>query len=344
MAGERNYSPYVIIGKLTRDFILTPEGDAVSDIPGGHLLYTAIGMSPWEKHPGLVSKVGKSYPEEFLELLKKNEFSLYGIKRLDFEIEQRNFISYFESESTKKNQDNKSLLSQYFHAGKPFPKELLGYNNFTVSNPITAKTHETFLVRDIPREYLEARCVHLCPMDYLSHNLLPQAFPGLERRTITIHASNLYMQPHFYDPVKTLVNGLSGFFTREKQLKSLFYEKYRFKDISDMMKILLDYGSENIIVKMDDLSYKFINRFERKIFHLDPGSDRKREVLGSYSSFCGGFIIGLNTTYDYKKAAAYGAARESLMRNEWKPYNNLNVYEDLLNEKVRIMESKITAE
>ena len=36
MAGEGNYSPYVIIGKLSRDFILTSDGEDINDIPGGH--------------------------------------------------------------------------------------------------------------------------------------------------------------------------------------------------------------------------------------------------------------------------------------------------------------------
>ena len=44
MAGEESYSPYLIIGKLSRDFILTRDGNDISDIPGGHLLYSAIGI------------------------------------------------------------------------------------------------------------------------------------------------------------------------------------------------------------------------------------------------------------------------------------------------------------
>ena len=96
MCGENNYSPYIIIGKLSRDFILTEEGEDINDIPGGHLIYTAIGMSPKEKHPGIITRIGKNYPEKFLALLKKYEFSSHGIKRVDSDLEQRNFISYFQ--------------------------------------------------------------------------------------------------------------------------------------------------------------------------------------------------------------------------------------------------------
>lgn len=343
MVGESNYSPYVLIGRLTRDFILTETGEAINDIPGGHLLYTAIGMSPWERNPGLVAKIGKNYPEEFLGELKKNGFSLFGVKRVDTEIEHRNFISYrnINPQGKSGQQNSRSVLSQYFLAGQPFPKELLGYNNSIQNDSLTERSVRTILARDIAPEFQEARCVHICPLDYLSHNLLPQAFFGSHKRTVTVHASGTYMHPQYFDSVKTLVNGLTAFFTREQQIADLFYDKYRIKKIDDMLKILLDYGAENIVVKMNDRSYKFINQFDNKVLHLDPGETVGTEKLGAFSVFCGAYIVGLNTTYDYKKAVSYGAARETLLRNEWKPFHNLNVFEALLMEKARIMENKI---
>ena len=343
MAGESNYSPYLIIGKLSRDFILTESGDAVNDIPGGHLIYTAIGMSPMERNPALVARIGNNYPEEFLSGLKKNGFSLHGLKKIDANLEHRNFISYFnrnnqEEEGTKKKN---SVLSQYYNAGKPFPKELLGFNNTNGNEKFAERSLETILAKDIPPEYQEARCVHLCPLDYLSHNLLPQAFFDTHKKTITVHASGTYMYPNFYDSVKKLINGLTAFLVREEQLKTLFYEKYRIRNIIEMMKILLEFGAENIIVKRTDRSYVFLSQSDKKAYYIDPLNHDEHEKIGSFSCFCGAYVVGLNTTYDHKKAVAFGAARESLLRNEWNPYQNLNVFDALLMEKARIMENKI---
>ena len=344
MYGEHNYSPYLIIGKLSRDFLLTAEGECINNIPGGHLIYTAVGMTPWERHPVIVARVGKSYPEEFIELLKKYEFSTQGIKRLNSDFEQRNFISYYQSEGSSQsaNRNQTSVLTHYFNAGKPFPRDLLGYNiqkNHTDS--LTVRTEETILARDIPQEYLEARCIHLCPMDYLSHNLLPQAFSETENRTITVHAGSGYMQPYFYDAVKILVNGLTAFIVREQNLKNLFFEKYRISKVEDMMKILLDYGAENIVVKAEDRSYYFINRVDRTVKRLNPGGTESFEKIGELSCFCGAYVVGLNETYSYQTAVAYGAARADMLRNELNPFNNLEVYDALVKEKARIMESKI---
>jgi len=344
MAAGDNYSPYVLIGKLSRDFLLTEEGEAINNIPGGHLLYTAIGMTPWERHPGLISRIGKNFPEQFISLLKKYEFSTEGIKVIPQDIEHRNFISFFDAsrDSDDSKRASVNVLSQYFKAGKPFPRELLGYSSLdNKSDNLNERTSETILARDIPEEFREARCIHLCPMDYLSHNLIPQVFLGSEKRTITIHSGKGYMQPSYFNAVKTLINGLNGFIVRERNLRNLFKEKYKISNLSDMMKVLLDYGAENIIVKAENRSYFFINRVDRSIKHLAPVITDKNEKIGELSCFCGAFLAGLNETYDYLKAVSYGAARVTLLRDDVNPYNNLEVFSALVMEKARIMENNI---
>lgn len=344
MAGEDSYSPYLIIGKLSRDFILTRDGNNISDIPGGHLLYSAIGMSPWETNPGLVSRVGKNLPAAFTDLLAKYHFNTDGIKVIASDLEHRHFISYFEGQNEIRSgsRNRTSVLSQYFHAGKAFPKELLGYTPGRKENhSLTDRTEETVLVRDIPKNYRESRCIHICPLDYLSHNLLPQAFSGSVKPTITVHADHSYMQPFFFEAVKTLISGLSAFITRERHLRSLFAEKYRISDPDEMILALLDYGAENIVIRTEDRSYKFIDRIDRRIRRLPAVEAEEFEKIGELSCFCGAHLVGLNETYDPVKAVAYGAARASLLKNERNPYNNLHVLDALLNEKIRILESRI---
>ena len=344
MPGEGNYSPYVIIGKLSRDFILTSEGEDINDIPGGHLLYTAIGMTPWETHPGLIARVGKNFPESFISKMESNGFSAHGIKRVDADFEQRNFITFYNSDQDVENRDKKahSVLTQYFTAGKPFPRGLLGFHTRKNSgDSLTERTAETVLARDIPSEYLEARCIHLCPLDFISHNLLPQAFAGVERRTVTVQAGKGYMQPYFFDAVKSLINGLTGFIVKEEYLRNLFVDQYKIIQLSDMMKILLDYGAENIVVKTIERKYMFINRADRKIEKLDPEPSEDMEKIGELPCFCGAYLVGLNETYDYRKAVTYGAARASILKNDINLYNNLHVFDQLVMEKARIMENRI---
>ena len=341
MAGDNSYSPYLIIGKLSRDFILTEDGTDLNDIPGGHLLYTAIGMSPWEKNPDLISRIGKNFPKTFLDYLSKYHLNIDGLKVLDIDLEHRNFISYLTSEGSEIKKTD-SVLSQYFRSGKAFPKELLGFSSsYNRTDSMTERTGETILARDIPRQFLEARCIHLCPLDYLSHNLLPQAFSGSTKRTITMQAGRGYMAPCFFEAVKTLINGLTGFITHEWNLRNLFAEHYRIHDTREMLRILLDYGADNIVVRTENGSYYFINQADRQVKYLKERSSEIRKKTGELSCFCGAYLIGINETYDYQKAAAYGAARASMLKNDINPLNNLDVFDALLNEKIRIMQNMI---
>ena len=109
MPEDINYSPYVIVGKLSRDFILTDKGNDLNGVPGGHLLYSAIGMSPWEKHPGLVSRISKNYPELYIKLLEKHGLDVRSIKIVDDQIEDRCFINYF----TKEHNSEKKIREKF---------------------------------------------------------------------------------------------------------------------------------------------------------------------------------------------------------------------------------------
>ena len=344
MPSDSNYSPYLIIGKLSQDFILTDEGKDLNNIPGGHLLYSMIGMTPWEKHPGLLSRVGNNYPQEFINNLKKYQQNTSGIKVLDTQLEQRNFISYFKAEESeiRNTKNRKSVLTQYFLAGRPYPRDLLGYvPKVNYIDPMYERTPGTILARDIPQAYVEARCIHICPLDYLSHNLLPQAFSGGAKRTITIQTADGYMQPFFFEAIKTLVNGLSAVITKEHQIRSLFSEKFRIKNVEEMLLILLGYGCENVVMMADDRSYFFVNNLDQKIRHLPALEPEEKIKIGELSCFCGAYLVGLNETYDPVKAIAYGAARASMLKNDKNPFNNLDVLDLLLNEKIRIVENMI---
>ncbi len=331
-----NYSPYLIIGKLSRDFYITAENRSIDDAPGGHLLYSAIGMSPWERHPGLVSRVGKNYPAEFTAELAKHGFGTKGIRVLDKDIEHRCFsCQYHEEDEYNIERKSQSVLAYYFHSGKTFPRELLGYTQPPkFVKDIRQRTDETILARDIPSDYLEARCVHLCPMNYLTHYLLPQAFAGGEKRTITIEAGTEYMHPAFYDDVKKLVRGLTAFIVKEADLRSLFADHLRVNEVPDMMKTVRDWGAEYVVTVMENDDYLLAGSSDGTVKRMRSSEFMNNtDKIGAVSCFCGAFLTGLNETYDLYEAAARGAARTSLLHNESNPYHNLEILEALVNEK-----------
>lgn len=331
-----NYSPYLIIGKLSRDFIITEDDRNVDDVPGGQLLYSAIGMSPWERHPCLVARVGKNYPAEFITQLARHGFGTKGVRVLDQNVEHRRFICLSHDEDVcKQERNSRSVLSFYFHIGKIFPRELLGFTQPPkYVKDINRRTDETIIVRDIPSDYFEARCVHLCPMSYLSHYVLPQAFSRDEKRTVTIEACSEYMQPVFFQEVKKLVHGLTAFIVKEKDMRSLFSDNLRIREMSDMMKIALDWGVEYVITALKNGDYLLAHAGNGEVRRMRSSEVMdSRKKIDALSCFCGAFLTGLNETYDLYIAAARGAARVSMLNGVDNPYHNLEVLEALANEK-----------
>jgi hypothetical protein len=88
---------YLILGRLSRDYLITPESKVFIDQPGGNLLFAAGGAGIWLKDAealGLISRVGEDYPREWLEDLKKHDFNIDGVNILPESIDLRQFIAY----------------------------------------------------------------------------------------------------------------------------------------------------------------------------------------------------------------------------------------------------------
>jgi ribokinase len=68
----------VIVGSAAIDDIKTPFGEA-KNVLGGSAIYAAIACSLFAK-PGIVSIIGKNYPEQGLNLLKSKKIDLKGLE------------------------------------------------------------------------------------------------------------------------------------------------------------------------------------------------------------------------------------------------------------------------
>ena len=108
----------------------------------------------------------------------------------------------------------------------PFPRELLGYRN--PASQIDSRTKllpNTIRQADIPPDFLDASAAHICPLDYLTHTLLPAVLRQAEFTTVTLDPSPGYMNPTYWNEVPALLTGLTAFLPSEEELCSLFQGK-----------------------------------------------------------------------------------------------------------------------
>ena len=83
----------LFIGQLSRDYFILPDGKVALDVPGGNLIYAAVGHLIWEPEPppGLVARVGEDFPLEWLRQFQQRGLDTHGIKVLPEPLDLRSF-------------------------------------------------------------------------------------------------------------------------------------------------------------------------------------------------------------------------------------------------------------
>jgi sugar/nucleoside kinase (ribokinase family) len=301
------HSTFVVVGRIAREFILPSAGQALLDHPGGHLLYAAGGLMVWEKEIGLLARVGEDYPRAWLKDLEARGMDIQGVHILPQSLDLRSFIAYDEKFLVTRS----NPVLQFARRELPFPKSLLGYQSPPEVQQDAKKPDPLApLPVEIPRDYLEASAVHLCPLDFMSHNQLAQVFKAASVNTVTLDPSPGYMSPPFYKELRVFLSGLTAFLPSEEELRALFWGETH--DLWEMAAALGDYGCEVIVVKRGARGQLVYDVQGRHKWEVPAYSARMTDQTGAGDAFCGGFLAGYKKTYDPLQAALYGNVSASL--------------------------------
>lgn len=301
---------YLLLGQLRRDYIITSSGQAFIDIPGGNLLYSAVGLSIWETEtkPGLVARVGEDYPREWLNEFERRGFDTRGIRVVPEAVDLRSFFA-FTDRSTRELED---AVSHFAKHGLPFPKGLLGYRAPIKNIDSRGKLQPISLRQgDIPEDYLDGSAAHLCPVDFLSQSLIPAVLRQAGFTTVTVDPSPGTMTPTFWDDMPALVTGLTALITSEEEVRSLFHG--RSKDLWEMAETLASYGSEFIVINRGESGQLVYDSASRTRWEISSYPSKVIDPTGGGDAFCGGFLVGYRKTYDPVEAAMYGNISASLV-------------------------------
>jgi sugar/nucleoside kinase (ribokinase family) len=292
---------FLVAGSLRRDFLVLADSSALIDALGGSLVYAGSGLGLWENGIGLLGRVGTDYPRQWLEGLSICGFDTQGIRILPEAIDLRAFTAYTDN-GTAMGDDP---VGHFARLGLPFPRPLLGY--VPPGQSLDSRTRPALLsvrVNDIPSDYLNAGAAHLCPMDFLTHNLLPSTFRQGHITTLTLDPGAGYMDSAFWDFIPAIVNGLTAFLTNEVKLRSLFQN--RSNNLWEMMEAVAAYGCEIIVVKRGDQGQLLYDAASRTRWTIPAYPARPVNPTGCGDSLCGGFLAGYRRTYDPLPAVLYG--------------------------------------
>ena len=299
---------FVLAGCLNRDTILPISGPPQIDVFGGNLAYAAVGLNLWGGKAGLLARVGPDYPLEWVADFKPLGFDTAGVKVINQNLDARRFIAH-EDAMTAHEQNP----IQYFaDRGLPFPRNLLGYqapNPFPSSR--TTPLPVSIQISDVPAHYLGASAVHICPIDYLSHIVLPSIFRQHQASTITLASYPGYMDPAFWEELPVLLSELTAFITPEAEVRNLFLGRQL--DLWEMAVALAGFGPEYILIQTDTLGYYLFDRVNGKRWVIPQYTSKVVDPTGARDAFAGGFLAGYRQHYDPVEAAVMGSIGASVV-------------------------------
>jgi hypothetical protein len=280
------------------------------DVPGGNLLYAAAGAAVWTPSPvsgiGLLARVGEDYPREWLQMFEARGFDVSGIHITPGNLDLRSFRAYIDMVTIESN----NPLSHFARLGLPYPKSLLGYQPPLEQTEPQAPAPDAPHPADIPVAYHEARAVHLCPLDHLTHSRLVTAFRQAEVGNVTLDPSPAWMVPALMDQVRNLLHGLAAFLPSETEIRSLFWG--RSDDLWEMAEALAGFGCEFIVIKRGRHGQYLYDSSAKKRWEIPAYPARLVDPTGAGDSFCGGFLTDLSQNYDPLRATLCGNISASL--------------------------------
>lgn len=306
---------FVLAGCLNRDTILPISGQPQIDVFGGNLAYAAVGLNLWGGKAGLLARVGQDYPMNWLEGFQSLGFGLSGVKVLKSELDQRRFLAHEDFATTHTH----NPIEHFADRGLNYPHSLLGYRAPSTRdqapdpNPSsqTTPSKTSLQISDIPIAYLDATAVHICPVDYHSHIILPSVFRQRQASTITLTSCLGYMDPAYWEEIPTLISDLTAFITPEAEVRNLF--QGRQVDLWDMVENLADFGPEYIIIQTESQGYFLYDRVNERRWVVPQYQSKIVDPTGVKDAFAGAFLAGYREHYDPLEAAVMGSITASIV-------------------------------
>ena len=192
-----------------------------------------------------------------------------------------------------------------------FPPELLGYQS--TRNRLDSLTRlNTYSLRqiDLPKDFLHGTFAHFCPIDYLTHTMLPAVLRQSGFTHLTLDPGPGYMDPTFWKNIPSVLTGLTAFMPSEEEIRALFHG--RSTDLWEMAEELGSYGCDLVVIKCGARGQRLFDSASGRRWECPAYPVNVVDPTGVGAAFCGGFLAGLYRTFDPLMAVLHGSVSASI--------------------------------
>jgi hypothetical protein len=325
----------IITGDIQRETIINLAGNIYFDIPGGSLIYSSCAYHFWSEGPGLVARIGKDLPAEFLLQLEKLGMNNKGIHQINSAFESRSFFAMLDEDKY----DTENPVGYFGRLNQPFPKSLFGYSGlpFQKENQ-NQPSPKTLFPEDVPKSYLNASMVLLGPVDYLSLNMLAPHMRNNSINTLVIKPSPGTMNPSFWYSFPALVRGCTGLICTQKNALNLFLGKS--ENLWEIAETLASFGLEFVVLTCGAKGQLVYDRLNHSRWQIPAYPIKVIDCVHASDTFAGGFMAGFQRSFDPIKATFYGNIACSLKLEGSGSFYILNAMPELANARLELIKEK----
>lgn len=300
---------YFTIGGFTLDDTVLPNGEVRRKAPGGNVLYSAIGAKIWGAKAGMISPVGRDYPQEYLDVMEEKGLDIQGVRRIS----------------------HPSFHVWVLHEGNG--RRQIIYRLDSGSNKFLDPT-----IEDIPEDCLEAKGVHICPirgdsqrklLDYLIKKDVP-VFLDLIVIPGQIDVSQLEGRENW--------KNLKAFLPSIEEVRAVFGDV----PLAELLAQIEEVGPPCFAIKMGHHGSVVRNPEDKSYYHVPVYNADVLDATGAGDSFCGGFMVGLQETNDAVKAAMYGTVSSSFLIEDFGALHGLEVSLGMAKKRLAIVNQKVS--
>lgn len=271
----------VVVGNLTLDDVVLPDGTTRMASVGGNSLYAALGARLWQRGIGIVTRRGEDFPRDLDAELHALSIATDGVKSI-LGPTVRNWVIY----------------------------ETNGDRTWVYRTPRERSREVAVQPQDIPAEWLRSQpppVVHVAamPLD-AAEAIVATVRRAAPATVITLDTHEDYVRD-YRQRLVTLANRVDAFLPSQSELADLVGYDDPVRALSD----LDDLSTSMIVVKMGASGALVWDRGRNMLSQVSRAVGTVVDVTGAGDAFCGGFAAGLSLRRDPVESAQYGAISAS---------------------------------
>lgn len=267
--------PLWVLGNLTIDDVVLPDGTTAMGLCGGNAIYAALGARLWEERVGLAARIGPDYPLSHISLVRDA-----GVRLALVEVGHPSIHDWalYESDSVRR------------------------FINWVGSG---SHLEQSIRAEELPGEVLSARACHVAPMPLTVQAGLVEALVARGVRIVALDPHEEYIRGHEGE-LLALLRSVTLFLPSRLETQLL----YGRDDPEAAAAAFASAGPNAVAIKLG-AEGSIVSTPGDAPRHVPAVPVRAVDPTGCGDSFCGGFVAAFLRGADAMTAACHGTVSAS---------------------------------